>query len=306
MGGSEKFAQNVIEKLRKTFDISHEHDSAFKYVGIELVQCDDFSIIVCQKKYIDCISPIEIENARRSEKDEELTSDERRKFRGIVGQLSWVAGMSRPDVAFAVCQLSTRLHKATVKDMVRANKVAKYLKGNDLDIIIPSMGAIESMKLISFSDASYANLPCGGSQGGVIIFLVNSENKSCPLIWKSFKVKRVVRSTTAAETLACVDGSEKALLLSKAVGEIYGVDKIPITCMTDNKNLYDAAHTTKTVVDARLRVDMAIVRQMIDRREVVIRWIETEKQLADCLTKQGASGFKLQQALTHGSIDSCE
>ena len=303
-GGSTSFAHNVIEKLRTTFDISHEHETAFKYVGIELVQANDFSIRVSQKKYISNISLIEVDSVRKKQKDEELTPDERRKYRGLVGQLSWVSGMSRPDVAFSVCQLSTLLQKATVKDLLRANKVAKYLKGNEVDIKISSIGNVDNMKIVSYSDASWANLPCGGSQGGFVIYFVNSETSaSCPIMWKSVKVKRVVRSSLAAETLAFLDGSERALIFAQAVSEICGIGKVPITCFTDNKSLYDAAHTTKTITDPRLRVDMAIIRQMVGREEVEIRWIQTEEQLADCLTKQGSSGHKLQQTMSYGSID---
>ena len=306
-GGSSSFAQNVIEKLRTTFEISHEHESAFKYVGIELIQDDDFSIRVNQKNYINSIVPIDVDSIRRKQKDEELNSDERRKYRGLIGQLSWVSGMSRPDIAFAVCQLSTLLQNATVKDILRANKVVKYLKGNQLDIKIPTMENLEALKIVSYSDASWANLPCGGSQGGFVIFIVNSESlATCPIMWRSNKIKRVVRSTIAAETLAFLDGSERAVVLAQAVGEIYGIRKVPITGITDNKSLYDSAHTTKTLTDPRLKVDMAIVRQMVEREEVQIRWVQKEEQLADCLTKQGASAHKIQQALSYGSIDLCE
>ena len=41
-----------------------------------------------------------------------------------------------------------------------------------------------------------------------MIFLTDFHRKCCPLIWNSSKVKKVVRSTLAAETLAHNEGCE--------------------------------------------------------------------------------------------------
>ena len=34
---------------------------------------------------------------------------------------------------------------------------------------------------------------------------------------------------------------------------------------------------------------MAILREMVHKKEVLIKWVETKDQLADALTKKGAS-----------------
>ena len=52
-----------------------------------------------------------------------------------------------------------------------------------------------------FSDASFANLKSRPSQAGFIIFLCDS-GKYAPRAWKSNKLKRVVKITLSAETLA--------------------------------------------------------------------------------------------------------
>lgn len=57
-----------------------------------------------------------------------------------------------------------------------------------------------------YSDASLGNMPNGGSQGGFIILLAIQSGKFSPIWWNSKKIRRVVRSTLAAETLAMADG----------------------------------------------------------------------------------------------------
>ena len=305
-GGTQNFEVQVVNKLRKIFDISYEHDTVFKYVGIELTQHDDGSIYMCQHKYIEAIAPIELENHRNVLKNEYLVPSEKRQYRGLIGQLNWVSGMSRPDIAFEVCQLSTSLSSPKIKDVLRANKVVRYLKGMKTRIKVPDLGKLEKCAIWSFSDASYANLPDGGSQGGFIVFLVNMTTFNVtPIIWKSNKVKRVVRSTLAAETLACLDGCENAFIIQKMLNEIIGItekNQRPILAKTDNKSLFDTSQTTKTLADPRLRVEMGILREMIEKGEVRVKWIESGRQLADALTKIGASSLNMLQVVSNGTI----
>ena len=74
---------------------------------------------------------------------------------------------------------------------------------------------------------------------------------------------------------------------------------LPITAITDNKSLYDAVHSTKSMEDKRLRVDVSVLRDMLHRKEISdIVWTEANNQLADSFTKLGASSAKLVSFLT--------
>ena len=57
-------------------------------------------------------------------------------------------------------------------------------------------------------------------------------------------------------------------------------------CKTDNSCLYDAVHSTRQILDKRLQILMAILREMIDQGEIEITWIPTDRQIADTLTKK--------------------
>ena len=46
------------------------------------------------------------------------------------------------------------------------------LKSNEVKLRFPNIGQVEKAQLVSFSDASLANLKNGGSKGGGIIFIV--------------------------------------------------------------------------------------------------------------------------------------
>ena len=139
-----------------------------------------------------------------------------------------------------------------MSDLLKANKTVKYVKNVQSCIQFPKLNNMDHLRIVVYSDASYANLANGGSQGGHIVFLNDDSNNCCPLAWNSTKIKRVVRSTLAAETLAFVDGLETAYLMAKTIGELISGEKetlLPIYCLTDNKSLFDAEHTLKTVND---------------------------------------------------------
>ena len=189
---------------------------------------------------------------------------------------------------------------ATVSHLVKANKILRNVKNSPNSIGFSKLFDLKNLKVVVYTDASFANLPNGGSQGGQIVFLVDKNNNSCPLAWKSNRIKRVVKSTLAAETLSFVEGCDMGIFMSKIVSEIItgaNSSSLPVTCMTDNKSLYDAAHTTRIISDTRLRVEMSIVREMIEKKEITLSWIKSTDQVADVLTKEGSSSSPILKIL---------
>ena len=87
------------------------------------------------------------------------------------------------------------------------------------------------------------------------------------------------------------------------LSEILGEQRIPICCYIDNKSLFENIYSTKMVDEKRLRIDIASIKQMIDRGEVAdVKWINAELQIADSLTKRGASNAKLLHVLESGHL----
>ena len=66
------------------------------------------------------------------------------------------------------------------------------------------------------------------------------------LTWGSRRIKRIVRSTLAAETLALQDALDAAHFIVDVIRFLTGV-KIPIIAFTDSKQLFTAIYSQKTV-----------------------------------------------------------
>ena len=54
----------------------------------------------------------------------------------ILGKLNWVAGMTRPEISFLVCETSTRVKDATVSDLIVAIEIVKFIQNTYAPICI--------------------------------------------------------------------------------------------------------------------------------------------------------------------------
>lgn len=298
-GGTQSFYMNIVNILSKIFTMGSSHEQVFKYTGMNVVQQKDFSILVDQESYTRSLSPIKLSQTLKA--TEEVTTKIHQEYRSLVGSLNWLSTVSRPDISYDICHLSTKVHSPTYQDVLDLNKVIKYLHCQTSILTIPCFNSLSYLSLIVFSDAAYANLRGGYSQGGYVIFITDGEN-SCPITWSSHKLKRVVRSTLAAESLAFIEGYEAAYYMRSIISPIIA-SEINIIAVTDCKSLFDAAQTTNNVDDKRLRVEMGCIRELIEKKQVSIYWADSKSQLADKLTKSGVSPFPLLKALAEGIIE---
>ena len=212
----------------------------------------------------------------------------------------WIATQSRPDLVFDVCQLSIASRGSKVDDLLEANKLVRRLKEGKYALFYSSLEDLSCLAMESLSDASFANLNDGGSQGGYVILLSDGRGSRCLLSWRSCKIKRVVKSTIAAETLALLDRAEAAVLLAHMIAKFLECEAPPIVkCFVDNRSLVDAIYSTKLVEDKILRINMAVLRDMIDRGAIhSVSWVQSSMQLADVLTKKGANAQSLIAAIS--------
>ena len=293
----------VIEKFRKLFKVGKESNTVLDYIGVNLKQNADFSITISQNEYTNNLEPIDLDPSRMSNSKEPLEKSEKTALRAVLGQLNWLSGMSRPEISFMVSNISSRISSATIHDILEVNKVVKFVKQQKGYITIQKLD-FASLKLVAYSDASFNNVDNGNSQGGQIVFMSDKYDTCCPITWSSNKIKRVARSTLAAETLSFTEAADTAFFISKLLENILHrtSHSIPIFCITDSQSLFEMVGTSHVISDRQLRVEVSALRQMVERQEITTQWVCKEKQLADVLTKKGASYHLLMNTLQRGLI----
>ena len=213
------------------FTVSKEELQTFKYLGLSISQTND-GIFMHQKEYKEEIEVVNID--KPNQKDGKLLPHETQQLRRVAGQLNWVSTQTRPDMAYAASVVSSSIKDAIVRDLVTANKFIKLLKCNELVLSFPRISDLQ-------------NASCSASQGGLLVFLQGRKGKYMLLAWQSRKLKRVLKCTLTAETLALQQVIEGAILIKAMFLEILNVDAdnqiLPIKCVTDSKSLHSAVYS---------------------------------------------------------------
>ena len=294
--GTEEFQNKVISDISEKFQIGSTETGIFKYVGVNVSNADNF-VGVDQKHYIQTLQEVTISSGRS--RSDDLTPEERKEYRSIVGQLNWVATQTRPDILFEVCMLSSRFDSARIEDLMHANKVIRKVKASAVTLKFSNLQE-NQLSIECYSDASFGNLKDGGSQGGYVIFISDTDGNRCPVSWQSKRVRRVVKSTLAAETLAALDAAQAGVYISTLLAEVLNMTSttFPVKCYVDNRSLVESLHSTKSVEDKHLRINMSVLRDMLSTRSLsTVSWVKTSHQLANVLTKQGACHRPLLSAI---------
>lgn len=81
-----------------------------------------------------------------------------------------------------------------------------------VDLKFPKI-QLNSVRIVGNSDAASANNADINSQLGRIILLMNGTDSAIPVIFKSYKSRRVARSVLSAEVIAFADLFDDALAL---------------------------------------------------------------------------------------------
>ena len=120
--------------------------------------------------------------------------------------------------------------------------------------------------------------------------------------WKSHVCQRVCRSTFASETMAAMEGWEAGIAFRDLLRGCFQAGcpgEMPLLSMTGCKSLYDSVHRAggpRAPSEKRL-LDLAALRQMVQQEFAdwspknraafgrSLKWIPTDHQLADELTK---------------------
>ena len=301
-GGNEYFLNNIIPKIKEIFKISLEEQNKFRYLGLHVEQ-SLHGISMSLENYIRGMDEMDTSRLGK-DKSRLLTTQEKTELKQVIGQINWAATQSRPDVSFENCILGGLADKSTVAEVYEANKIVRKLKGQTLNLFFSSKFDLKSVRIVAFGDSSFANLHDYGSQGGLLIFVVDKNGLYNLIAWQSKRIKRVVNASLSAECLEAVEAAETAILIRHKLEDMLSMehDSIPISVLCDNKGLVDAVHKTTSIQNKALQIDINMLREMVEQNVICeFRWIDAKHQLADTLTKRGASTDKLKWVLTNTS-----
>ena len=129
----------IIKQLKSIFKAGAGHTEVFEYIDVYLQQNNDCSIILDQNQYINTINVIQISPEQSRQRHHPLFKEETTQLRGALGKLNWVAGMTRSELIFHNCEISTIIKTTTISDIIPVNKVITFIKSTPSHIKTPSL-----------------------------------------------------------------------------------------------------------------------------------------------------------------------
>jgi hypothetical protein len=217
---------------------------------------------------------------------------------------AYVATVCQPEATFNLLT-AAQVTEPTSDDIKKLNKLLERQKENSLRgltfvplkvgvtpkvRVTPKIGETPNsevpLRLVIFTDSSFANNADYSSQIGYIIALADNEDNANILHWSSTKCKRVTRSTLASKLYGMVNGFDIGAAIKKTIENITKIDNLPLLLCTDSKCLYECLVKLGTTHEKRLMVDIMCLRQSYERREInEVIWIDGDSNPANAMTK---------------------
>ena len=195
----------IMTAVRKEFDFGAWDVGNVRFKGRQISQMPNGEIVFDMEQYKHELEQIEVSKADKTKLERLLNSKEHTRFRGGVGSLGWFVDHCCPQLSFQLAELRRKQSSPTVQDLLRLNKVIRTAKVVESKIKIRSI-PVEHLRFMGVHDAAHANLEGGSSQKDHLILAVHASITNCRVLvsvlsWHSKKIKRVVRSSLAAETV---------------------------------------------------------------------------------------------------------
>jgi hypothetical protein len=226
--------------------------------------------------------------------------------------LLYVAGNTRPDIAFAVNQCARFTHSPRASHGKAVIKIIRYLKGTRLRGIIYRSN--KELALDCFVDADFCGL--WGSELPTDPLAVRSRSgyiftfAGCPFHWVSTLQKLSALSTMEAEYIALSDSCRQLIPLRSILAELLTCLKISDTVAVRSRStvyednngalaLANMPHMTPR--SKHIAIKYHHFREHVQSGSIEIVKIDTHAQLADICTKGLADGpFQKIRALVMG------
>jgi hypothetical protein len=220
---------------------------------------------------------------------DEIITDKKQlsMYRGIVGSLIYATISTRPDITHAVNMLSRYMHQPSQSHMNAAKRVLRYLKScSEYGLVYDN-----NNKQYSMNDALTITGYCDSDWGGDTV-----DNKSTTgyavllnnnlITWNTKKQPTVALSSAEAELMAIVEVTKEIAWMSILLTELNYKINQPSTIFIDNQSAINMSQNISEHDRSKhIRIKYNYIKEEIDNNEIKLKWISTEKQLADIFTK---------------------
>lgn len=199
-------------------------------------------------------------------------------YQEAIGSLLFLAGVTRPDISYAVHVVSQFSNNPNETHWTAVKRIFRYLKGTTKYKL--EYSADGSNEVVGFSDADWANNEENRRSISGYVF----QMAGGVISWKCAKQTSVALSSCEAEYIALSSASQEAIYWFNFQQELHRSKEITINC--DNQSaMVLAQNNTYSPRTKHIAIKHHFIREAIQNGFVKIKYVPTEDQTADVLTK---------------------
>ena len=293
--------------IRERFKWGDWESGKFTQCGVIVKQTEE-GFELSQPTYLENLHEISVNATRRKDRSQATSDKEKTQLRALLGGISWHARQVAPYLAADVGLLLTEVSRSTVDTIIRANILLAHAKAKQNYVMkIHAFDPKDQVMFVSWVDAANGNRVDGGSTQGILVgatttaIMEGQISRISPINWHSQKIDRACRSPGAAEAQAAVNGEDSLYTTRHQWCEMLmgapdlrrpdlTVRQILGCLVTDSRNVYDKLETEMLVVkgaEKRTSIELLAIKESQMRTGLHVRWVHSEAQLANSLTKSG-------------------
>jgi hypothetical protein len=203
------------------------------------------------------------------------------KYQSVVGALLYLSVCTRPDITFAVMQLTRHLIAPTTADWSAALLVMRYLKGVQRGL---TYTADSTDTFRGYADADWAGDVATRKSTSGYVFMW----QDCAISWRSKLQSINTLSSTEAEYVALCSAAQEAVYLRRLFNSIGEQQLQPTLLLEDNESAIKlVVRDEDAVTDRSKHIDVRYhyTKQLVNEKQVRLEHVATIDQLADMFTK---------------------
>ncbi|KAE9281523.1 hypothetical protein PR003_g27655 [Phytophthora rubi] len=291
---NEEFKTQLFQELNDAYGIK-DQGLLTSYLGVEVDQTPE-AITIRQGKYAREIlaklgyeqahsvgNPMEV-NARLAPLGSDEDADTSFPYREAVGMLMYLATSTRPDLAFALGQLSRFVAKPSSKHVGTLKRVLRYLAGTlDYGITYKRAKKVsDEVVLNGYCDSDWANDPeQRKSTTGFVFTLAGGV-----VAWMSRRQSIIALSTAEAEYVASCEAAMEVIAESNILQEILPLRSVKLRIGIDNQAAFVmATNPTYSRRTRHIELRWHFVRDQVEKGAIELHKVKGETNPADTFTK---------------------
>ena len=318
--------REIVDKINKAYEWGMIKKNSYRHAGTDVTIKEDANgfkkLVVDQEYYIETLQDLDIP-VDRLRGDGPLLPREVEACRTALGALQWLAVQSQPQLCSRCNLLLTELvTTGTMSTALEIQGMVCEIRNQSYALEFrkfPDARHWSDIVFISMGDQAHSNRPKGDSTGGMLTLVAGPgciDGKMCPMSligWRTWKLKRKAIGSNDAEVQSILEAEDQNFRARLLWSELNGaagrhehrelrrdmVDQVEaqilrikgILC-TDSKGGYDAVEVNESPLlglsNMRAALQAFQLRDNLERSACQLRWLASDYDLADALTKKRA------------------